>query len=116
MQPSKACGSLMVLVLMVVLTNAPAVLAAAGIGLDIGGAGSCNEVKSQIKRDWFDLKPFFRSGEKSMQRPKSRDFFCVSPAYTRDAIEKHSATSLRCYSMRGQQFCCDQQLQACAGL
>jgi len=81
------------------------------------GRADCSEVKRQISRDWFNLKNFFRPDSENLRRPKSRDFFCVSPEYTRDAYPQRSVSlALKCYVIQGQHFCCDSRLQACAGL
>lgn len=91
--------------------------AALGAGIEIGGGRtSCNDVKRQITKDWFDLKRFFRPDETGVKRPKSRDFFCVSPAHTYNAVPKHSSSlNLKCFTSQGQRFCCDAKLAECAG-
>ena len=115
MQTSTACGCLTVLLLIMVLTLSSATL---GAGFEAGmGGGSCSEVKRQIIRDWIQLKSFFRDGDQNLKRPKSRDFFCVSPSYARNAMQKSAVSfGLKCYTVQGQSFCCDSRLEAGAGL
>ncbi len=77
----------------------------------------CSELKREIRRKWFDLQSFFRPDSKDMERPKSKDLFCVSPAYTRRAFAKASVSSdFKCYTLREQNFCCDRQNKACVGM
>jgi len=98
-----------------VLTLSPAVLEAQ-VEAGIGGM-NCSEVKRQITRNWLQLESFFRDGDKGLKRPKSKDFFCVSPYYTRNTMQKSSVSrELKCYTVQGQNFCCDSKLQACAGM
>jgi hypothetical protein len=88
----------------------------AGFDANIGG-GNCMDVKRQITRDWMQLKSFFRADSQNMKRPKSKDFFCVSPSYVRNAVKNNSVSHvLNCYTLQGQGFCCDSALNECAGL
>ena len=115
MQAKTIGGSLAVLLLLMALTLAPRALAV-DYGVGIGGA-SCTDVQRRITRDWFELKHFFRPDVKSAKRPRSREYYCVSPRYTVDAIPARSMSlSLKCYTVQGQKFCCDSRLQQCAGL
>ncbi len=114
MQTRSMCGSLTMLLLILTLAQTPTAL---GAGLEAGlGGGSCTDVKQQIRRDWFSVKKFFQPNS-DLKRPRSRDFFCISPAYAREAFPQRSGSiSLKCYVIQGQHFCCDSRLQACAGL
>ena len=115
MRMSTVCGCLTMLLLIMILTLSSAVR---GAGFEAGfGGGSCSEVKRQITRNWIQLKSFFRDDDQNLKRPKSRDFFCVSPSYTRNAMQKSAVSfDLKCYTVQGQSFCCDSRLKACAGL
>ena len=116
MQTRTICGSLTVLLLLMALMLTPPAMAAVSFGGGIGGT-TCNDVKRSITREWFEMKNFFRPGEKSMKRPRSRDYYCVSPGYVRDAIEARSmAIGLKCYTVQGQKFCCDSSLRECAAI
>ena len=75
------CGSSTTLALVMVLTLP---LPALGSAVEAGVGGNCNAVRQQITRDWFELKRFFRPDDRSLKRPKSSDFFCVSPSYVRE--------------------------------
>ncbi|MDA1075699.1 MAG: hypothetical protein O3A63_13200 [Proteobacteria bacterium] len=87
-----------------------------GVGGGVGGL-SCDDVKRQITRDWFEMKKFFRPDETDMKRPKSREFYCVSPGYTHSAMPKVTASmSLSCFTVQGSKFCCNKSLETCAGL
>ncbi len=113
-QTSLTCGSLTVLLLILTLAQTPTALSA---GLEAGVGGNCSDVKQQIRRDWFSVKKFFQPNSENLKRPRSRDFFCISPAYAREAFPQRSGSiSLKCYVIQGQHFCCDSRLQACAGL
>lgn len=81
------------------------------------GGDSCREVKRQITRNWTQLSSFLRRNNESLKRPKAEDFFCISPRYTRNVMQKRTGSfDMKCYSVEGQKFCCDKKLTACAGL
>ena len=114
MHTKKVAGSSTAVALVMALTLSPPAI---GAGFEAGGGVNCREVQRQITRDWFQMKGFFRPDNQSLKRPGSRDFYCVSPGYVRDAFQQPSRTaSLKCYSLQGQKFCCDSGLRACAGL
>lgn len=77
MQMSTVGAGFMIGLLIMVLTLSPAVLEA-GVEAGLGGT-NCSDVKRQITRNWLQLESFFRDGDKGLKRPKSKDFFCVSP-------------------------------------
>lgn len=107
--------TLMILLIVVAVALSPNTQALEfDAGLDRGG---CTDVKRKIKQDWFELKSFFRPDAEDLKRPKSSEFFCVAPVYTRGAIHKSAISKeLKCYTVRRQNFCCDSRLQACAGV
>lgn len=115
MQTGTVCSCFTILLLVLMLTQSPVAM---GDGFSAGlGGGSCSEVKRQISRDWLQLKSFFGDDDGNLKRPKSKDFFCISPSYTRTAMPKSGASfDLKCYTLQGRNFCCDSRLQACAGL
>ena len=115
MQTSTVYGCFTILILIMALTQSQVAL---GDGFQGGlGGGSCSDVKRQIARDWVQLKSFFRADSQNLKRPKSKEFFCVSPYYARKAMQKSAVSfDLKCYTLQGQNFCCDSRLQACAGL
>ena len=83
-------------------------------GIGVGGA-DCSDVKRQIRRDWMQLREFFRPGQKDLRRPRSREVVCISPYYTRDAMPvAQKSFDLTCYNVQGTKFCCDKRLEACA--
>ena len=86
-----------------------------GFTWGVGVGGSCNDVVAKIRRNWMDVRTVIAPDSKLM-RPRSRDFFCVSPAYIQDALPKvvPMSTGLRCFDVQGKGFCCDQQYQQCA--
>ena len=115
MQTRTMGGFFAVMAMLMALTLAPPALAV-DYGVGVGGV-SCTDVQRAIKRDWFEVRRFFRPDEKAPKRPSSRDYYCVSPAYTRDAVPAPQMSfSLKCFSVQGQKFCCDSRLQECAGL
>ncbi len=115
MQARTVGGAAALLLLIMTLSQPPI---AHGASFEAGvGRADCGAVKRQISRDWFNLKKFFRPDSENLKRPKSREFFCVPPEYTRDAFPQRSGSlALKCYVIQGQHFCCDSRLQACAGL
>ena len=85
-------------------------------GVGVGG-GVCHDVVEKIRRNWMDVRNVLAPDSKSM-RPRSRDFFCVSPAYVQEALPKvvPMTTGLRCFNVQGKGFCCDRQYQQCAAM
>ena len=69
----------------------------------------------KIRRNWMDVKTVIAPKSRAM-RPRSRDFYCVSPYYTQEAHPKMVSmmTGLKCFDLNGQGFCCDDQLRQCA--
>ncbi len=86
-----------------------------------GGGNSCLPVISSITRDWISVKQVMAPLKAKIRRPKTEDFFCVSPYHTRDAMPRNvtAGSELRCYSDPGNEglgMCCDANLTACAQL
>lgn len=86
-----------------------------GFTWGVGIGGNCTAVVERIRRNWLDVRPVLAPKSKTM-RPRSREFFCVSPAYVREAMPKvvPMTTGLKCFDVQGQAFCCDNQYQQCA--
>ena len=86
-----------------------------GFTWGVGVGSTCSDVVSKIRRNWMDVRGVIAPKSKSM-RPRSRDFYCVSPYYTQDAQPKvvSMLSGLKCYDLNGQGFCCDDRLQECA--
>ena len=86
-----------------------------GFTWGVGFGGNCNAVVEKIRRNWLDVRPVLAPKSKAM-RPRSRDFFCVSPDYIREAMPKvvPMTTGLKCFDVQGQAFCCDNRYQQCA--
>ena len=83
----------------------------------VGVGGNCRNVVDKMRRNWMDVRPIVAPKSKSM-RPRSRDFYCVSPYYTQQARPKLATTltGLKCFDLQGKGFCCDAQLSQCATL
>lgn len=88
-----------------------------GFTWGVGVGSKCTDVVDKIRRNWFDVRGVLAPKSKTM-RPRSRDFYCVSPYYTQDAYPKvvSMATGLKCFDLNGQPFCCDDQLRECAAM
>ena len=115
MQVNKLCAYFTIL-LMITAFMTPPVSAQTEFGARAGG-GSCSNVKRQITRDWLQLKSFFGAGKEKSMRPKSKDFFCVSPYYARNAVKKNAVSfTLKCFTLQTRNFCCDSSLTECASL
>ena len=86
-----------------------------GFTWGVGAGGTCSDVVDKIRRNWMDVKNVISPKSRAM-RPRSRDFFCVSPYYTQDAHPKvvSMLSGLKCYELSGQGFCCDADLRQCA--
>jgi hypothetical protein len=98
------------------MVSTPTQAAGLGGGVSIGGA-ECSAIERQIKRDWMELKEFFRPDQKDFKRPRSREFFCVSPNYTNNEMPvRQRSFGLSCYNVQGTKFCCDKQRTSCAAL
>lgn len=85
------------------------------------GGGSCSMVVDQITRRWSDVKQAMLPIKAKLRRVKREDFYCVSPQYVRNAIEKRAGfgSGLKCFSDpegMGLGMCCDEALQECARL
>ena len=92
--------------------------------IQIGGGGmggDCGEVGREIARNWFHAKRFLTE-ERSLKRPRSSQFQCVSPGYLRNAMPRTvpGAADLKCFQVDGQGgktgVCCDARMAACATL
>ena len=79
------------------------------------GVGSCRDVISKMRSNWFDVRSIVSPKTKAM-RPRSRDFYCVSPAYIEHAMPKvvPMTTGLKCFEIQDKGFCCDSRYQQCA--
>jgi hypothetical protein len=76
----------------------------------------CGSLKREIKRNWLQLQPFYEPKAEEFIRPKTKDLYCVDPGYTNRGFAKASVSSdYKCYTLQGQNFCCDKQLKACVG-
>jgi hypothetical protein len=88
---------------------------AADFGVSRGSA--CEEVSDLIRDNWFHLKAMMLPEGVNIARPRTKDLFCVSPYYTRDAMQRPvGARNLSCYKidMDSPLFCCDQGKSQCA--
>ncbi len=112
------------IVFLIVLCTGPMSSGAVTIGNSPGGGGftwgvgvggNCRDVVDKIRRNWMDVKGVIAPESKAM-RPRSRDFYCVSPYYTQEAHPKPVSmlSGLKCYDLGGKGFCCDSRLQQCA--
>lgn len=83
-----------------------------GVGL---GGGTCTDVIDKMRSNWFDVRPIVSPNTKAM-RPRTRDFYCVSPAYIEHSRPKvvPMSTGLKCFELQDRGFCCDSQYQRCA--
>lgn len=88
-----------------------------GFTWGVGVGANCNDAVAKIRRNWMDVRGVIAPDSKLM-RPRPRDFYCVSPAYVRDALPKvvPMSTGLRCFDIQGRGFCCDRQVQQCAAM
>jgi hypothetical protein len=107
-------GLTMVLMVVLIMMTPTALQAQFDTSL---GTESCSDVKRKITRNWTQLRSFFRPGGENLRKPKTNEIYCVSPAYTKNAMKKSAVSmDLACYSLQGSNFCCDSRLQACAGV
>lgn len=110
--------NILLLIFALAIRFSPATLAAVDYGVGTGGA-DCREVSRAIIDEWFTLKNLMSADPKSMKRPRSRDFQCVSPYYVRNLLPKGALgqQKLTCFSLEsGAGICCDKRLQSCATL
>ncbi len=115
MRVIKLCAYLTILLMTTALIT-PTASAQTVFGAGVGG-GSCSNVTRLISRDWLQLKGFFGVGKEKQMRPKSKDFFCVSPYYVRDAVKKNAVSfTLKCFTLQTRNFCCDSKLTECASI
>ena len=86
-------------------------------GVGVGAGTHCNQVIDSIRKNWMDVKSIMAPDSKAM-RPRSKEFYCVAPAYTQHALPRPAAmlTGLQCFDIEGLGFCCDSQLQQCAAM
>ena len=86
-----------------------------GFTWGVGVGGSCRDVVDRIRRNWMDVKGVIAPESKAV-RPRSRDFYCISPGYTQSAHPKPVSllSGLKCFELSGKGFCCDAHLQQCA--
>lgn len=86
-----------------------------GFTWGVGIGGNCRDVVDKIKRNWMDVRSVIAPKSKTM-RPRSRDFYCVSPYYAQSAMPKPvaSLSGLKCFDLEGKSFCCDARLEQCA--
>ena len=91
--------------------------AGGGFTWGVGVGGNCSDVVDLIRRNWMDVKPVISPKSKAM-RPRSREFYCVSPYYTQDAHPKvvSMLSGLKCFDLNGLGFCCDADLRQCAAM
>ena len=83
-------------------------------GAGIGG-GNCTDVIAKMRSNWLDVRRVVAPKTTSM-RPRTRDFYCVSPAYIEHAMQKvvPMTTGLKCFEIQDKGFCCDTRYQQCA--
>ena len=84
------------------------------------GAGSCDAVTRLLSRNWWDVKDVMSAGEKKKRKPRTGDFRCISPRYTRGMMQT-TIPALRnelvCFtSKQYPAICCDARMQSCASL
>lgn len=86
-----------------------------GLTWGVGVGANCRDVIERMRRNWLDVRGIVAPDSKSM-RPRSRGFYCVSPAYARESLPKTvpMTTGLRCFDIQGKGFCCDRRLEQCA--
>ncbi len=86
-----------------------------GLTWGVGVGANCRDVIARMRRNWLDVRSIVAPDSKSM-RPRSRGFYCVSPAYVQESLPKTvpMTTGLRCFDIQGKGFCCDRRLEQCA--
>ena len=93
----------------------------AEVNVGTGGGGGCSGTVGNITQYWGDAKQAMLPHKAKLNRAKREHFYCVSPQYVRDAMEKrvNPGSRLRCLSdTSGSGFglCCDENLSECARL
>lgn len=91
---------------------------AVDFGLSRGGV-DCRQVTTEVERNWIMLKELMAPGAEDLRRPRTGDFHCIDPRYTRDLFERgaHGSIGLRCFTDPQRDYsgaiCCDRALKAC---
>ncbi len=84
------------------------------------GVGSCDTVARLLARNWWDVKDVMLAGEKRKRKPRTGDFKCISPRYTRGMMQTTipaMRNELVCFtSKQYPAICCDARMQSCASL
>jgi len=96
-----------------------ALAAGAQVSVSGGGGQGCTEAVLEVTRHWFELSRYMIPANVKIERPGTQDFFCISPYYLKDSIERRTVTSarVRCFSnpQGGPHgVCCDEELAGCA--
>ena len=78
----------------------------------VGTGDGCDSTIRNITQHWIDVKQTMLPHRAKLTRAKREHFYCVSPQYLRDAMEKrvNPGSRLRCFSdTSGSGFglCCD---------
>ena len=89
--------------------------------VSVSRGGGCSMTISKITQHWSDAKQAMLPFKAKLGRAKREHFYCVSPQYLRDAMEKrvNPGSGLRCFtdtSGSGLGLCCDESLSECARL
>ena len=86
-------------------------------GVQLGSGNACHGVIDQMRREWSDIRMAI-APDHGIARPSGRDFMCVSPEHSLNAMPKPvpALTSLKCYQSQGLIFCCDRRRTQCATL
>ena len=89
--------------------------------VSIGTGDGCASTIGRITQHWIDVKPTMLPHKAKLTRAKREYFYCVSPQYLRNAMEKrvNPGSQLRCFSDSsgsGLGLCCDESLSECARL
>lgn len=89
--------------------------------VSVGTGGGCSMTIGKITQHWGDAKHAMLPLNAKLRRAKREHFYCVSPQYLRDAMEKrvNPGSGLRCFSDTsgsGLGLCCDESLSECARL
>ncbi len=105
------------IVLLAIVVLSPVMASAA---VDISGSGGCFEATRNIVSRWLEVKSVMVRGNFDLdRRVRKEDFFCVSPQYIAQAMQRRNSPGvpLRCFadpngSVRG--ICCNESLNECA--
>lgn len=89
----------------------------AGVTWGASVGGDCRDVVRRMRGNWMEVRRVVAPKAAGVA-PSRRDFYCISPDYTREARQKFTSTpaGLRCYDVGGRGFCCDSKLRQCATL